>query len=72
MGKGGYSKKEQPVKGAPVATVGGGAISGNPYEFIEGEALHSVEHPDNGKSMGDNPSMPVNVPFANGKDKRNR
>jgi hypothetical protein len=72
MGKGGYTRRQMPEKGAPLAIFGGIETSGNPLDFLEGDALTAREHPDNSKAQGSNPSMPTTVPFANGKDMRNR
>ena len=68
MGKGGYSKEEQPDKGAPIFKISTIADSGNPPEFQEGNALKAP--PEGTENNGDNPSMPSSLPFAGGKDNR--
>ena len=71
MGSGGYTSKEQPAEGTPVPHIGGIEVGANPEVFLEGEALNTVEAPNNSKADGDNPAYKL-PPFADGKDLRNR
>jgi len=71
MGSGGYHKKARPVAGGPVPPIDGIEVSSNPVEFVEADALHTVESPENGKSQGDQPSFSMPA-FADGKDMRHR
>jgi hypothetical protein len=66
----GYTSKQQDLTNED-ATVAGAGTSANPEEFKDDSALRTNENPVNSKPDGDNPSMPITLPFANGTDKRN-
>jgi len=64
----GYTSRQQEMD--LTATVAGIGTAANPEEFKDDAALRTSDAPNNSQSNGDNPSMPISVPFANGKDVR--